>query len=247
MPDLNDLRDYRRGAEWAVAAGVSLELGIIAALGDGPAGAREIAHELDLSVRGVETLLGSLEELGAVTLDDEGWRLTGAARARLLDRETPDFEADNLLHWLRSIRRWSQDLPEAVRTGSPGQANTPACGPKRGKDLETFMAAMANRSPDDVAAVADAVRAAAPGAGSLLDIGGGPGVYCPGIGRPRVHGESSGPAGSDRIRRPRRTDSASDERIHLVSADFLHELPDRDIRCRAARQRDSHIRSSDQP
>ena len=57
MPDLNDLHVFRRGAEWALAAGAAVELGIIATLGDGPVGSSEIARRLKLSPRGVETLL----------------------------------------------------------------------------------------------------------------------------------------------------------------------------------------------
>lgn len=227
MPGLHDLRNYRRGAEWALAAGVSLELGIIAALSERSADASDIADTLDLSVRGVEALLRPLGELGAVTRDDTGWRLTGAGRARFVDRDHPDFEADNLLHWMRSIRRWSHDLPEVVRSGKPGRDDRPASGPKHGKDLEEFMAAMANRAPDDVAAVADAVREAAPRATTLLDVGGGPGVYARALADRGFEVTLL-----DRQEVIRLVSDAyglrSDSRIHLVSADFLEELPDRE-------------------
>ena len=225
MPDLNDLHAFRRGAEWALAAGAAVELGIIAALGDGPVSSSEIARRLDLSPRGVEMLLGSLEELGAVTREDPGWRLTGAGRARFLDRETPDYEADSLLHWMRTIRRWSTELPETVRTGKPETKDTPARGAKQGKDLAAFIAAMANRSPDNVSAVADAVRDAAPGGRTLLDVGGGPGVYARALvdrgfevtllDRPEVIELVSEAYGL-----------VSAGGIHLVPADFLCALPE---------------------
>lgn len=224
MPDLNQLHVFRRGAEWALAAGVAVELGMISALGDGPARAPEIASRLNLSPRGVETLLAALEEFGAVTREDAGWRLTGAARARLLDTESPDYEADSLAHWMRTIRRWSTNLPQAVRTGTPGTNDTPARGPKHGKELEAFMAAMANRSPDRIAAVADAVRSAASGARTLLDVGGGPGVYSRALAdrgfqvslldRPEVIELVSRTYGL-----------GSDERIRLLPGDFLDALP----------------------
>ncbi len=225
MPDLNELHVFRRGAEWALAAGVAVELGIIAALGDGQCRSSEIASRLNMSPRGVETLLGALEELGAVTREESGWQLTGAARARLLDAETPDYEADSLVHWMRTIRRWSAELPETVRTGEPATKDSPARGAKQGKDLEAFMAAMANRSPDNVTAVADAVRGAAPDARTLLDLGGGPGVYSRALAdrgfdvslldRPEVIDLVSEAYGL-----------GSDERIQLVPADFLHALPE---------------------
>jgi 2-polyprenyl-3-methyl-5-hydroxy-6-metoxy-1,4-benzoquinol methylase len=225
MADLNDLHAFRRGAEWAIAAGTAVELGMIAALEGGPLSTSEIARRLNVSPRGVHTLLGALEELGAVSGEESGWRLTGAGRARFLDREAPDYEADSLLHWLRTIRRWSAELPETVRTGDPATEDSPARGAKQGKDLERFMAAMANRSPGNVAAVADAVRGAAPGAKTLLDVGGGPGVYSTAL--------------ADRgfevslLDRPEVIEFVAeiyglgaDERIHLVPADFLHALPE---------------------
>jgi 2-polyprenyl-3-methyl-5-hydroxy-6-metoxy-1,4-benzoquinol methylase len=177
MTDLRDLPELRRGAEWAIAAGVALELGLIDELAERPAGPGTLASRLGLEARGVEALLGALDALGAVEQQDGIWRLTGQARARFVDRDTPDFEADSLRHWMRSIRRWATELESAVRTGGPPPGRqTPADGAKTGRELENFMAAMANRAPSRTAAVADAVRRAAPAALSLLDVGGGPGV-----------------------------------------------------------------------
>jgi len=177
MTDLRDLPGFRRGAEWAIAAGVALELGLIDELAERPTGTGTLASRLGLEPRGVEALLGALHALGAVQRQDGSWRLTGQARARFVDRDTPDFEADSLRHWMRSIRRWATELDTTVRTGGPPPGRrTPADGAKTGRDLENFMAAMANRAPARTAAVADAVRRAAPAAVSLLDVGGGPGV-----------------------------------------------------------------------
>lgn len=177
MSDLRDLPEYRRGAEWAIATGVALELGLIDELAERPAGAVALASRLGLEARGVEALLGTLQALGAAERQDGGWRLTGQARARFVDRDTPDFEADSLRHWMRNIRRWATELEAAVRTGGPPHGSkTPSDGAKTGRELENFMAAMANRAPSWTAAVADAVREAAPGAVTLLDVGGGPGV-----------------------------------------------------------------------
>ena len=177
MTELRDLPGFRRGAEWAIAAGIALELGLFDELAARPSRAGTLASRLGLEVRGVEALLGTLHALGAVEEQGGCWRLTGQARARFVDRDTPDFEADSLRHWMRSIRRWATELEEAVRTGGPPPGRrTPADGAKTGRELENFMAAMANRAPSRTAAVADAVRRAAPTAASLLDVGGGPGV-----------------------------------------------------------------------
>jgi len=197
---------------------------MIAVLEGRPLPTSEIAHRLDASPRGVQALLGALEGLGAVRAEETGWRLTGAGRARLLDRGSPDYEADSLIHWMRTIRRWSVELPGTVRSGEPATKDSPARGAKQGKELEAFMAAMANRSPGNVAAVADAVRGAAPGARTLLDVGGGPGVYSRALADRGFEVSLL-----DRPEVIELVDEAyglgSDERIHLVPADFLQALP----------------------
>jgi SAM-dependent methyltransferase len=177
MSELKNLPAYRRGAEWALAAGTAVELGLVEELAAGPADSETLASRLGLDPRGVETLLGALQSLGGVERDEAAWRLTGGARARLVDRDTPDFEGDSLRHWMRTIRRWATELEAVVRSGGPAPGReSPADGSRQGRELENFIAAMANRSPDRTAAVADAVRQAVPGARMLLDVGGGPGV-----------------------------------------------------------------------
>jgi SAM-dependent methyltransferase len=75
------------------------------------------------------------------------------------------------------MRRWTSELGPTIREGvSPDSGKKPDGGARRGEDLERFMAAMANRPAEWVAAIADAVRMAAPSARTLLDAGGGPGI-----------------------------------------------------------------------
>ncbi len=181
MADIDRLREFRRGAEWGLAVATALELGLVDALADGPASSRELAARLSLDPRGTSALLGALEGLGAAREDRDGWRLTGPARARLVDPDTPDFEGDSLRHWLRTVRRWSADLPDAVRRGRGPERAGPGQGAGDREDLAAFMAAMANRSPAMVAAVADRILDVAPGTGTLLDVGGGPGAYARGL------------------------------------------------------------------
>jgi SAM-dependent methyltransferase len=177
MAELSDLPRFRRGAEWALAVGVALELGLFEALAPGSADSEALARGLQLDPRGVATLLGALEPVGAVVRDGRAWRLTGPARARFVDRDTPDYDADRLRHWMRSMRRWTSELGPTIREGvSPDTGKKPDGVARRGEDLERFMAAMANRPAEWVAAIADAVRMAAPSARTLLDAGGGPGI-----------------------------------------------------------------------
>jgi 2-polyprenyl-3-methyl-5-hydroxy-6-metoxy-1,4-benzoquinol methylase len=224
MPGLNDLGEFRRGAEWALALATALELGLVEALAEGIASTGELAARLSLDPRGVEALLGALAGLGAVRDEPGGWLLTGAARARLVDADAPDYEGESLRHWLRNVRRWAADLPEVVRHGrAPGADGPERAAPTR-DDLASFMAAMANRSPAIVEAVAGRIRSLAPGARTLLDVGGGPGAYARALAgrglrvtlydRPEVIEHVAEVYGL-----------ASEPGIELVAGDFLESLP----------------------
>lgn len=197
MADPSDLAAYRRHAEWAVVAATALELGVYDALARGPASPGTLAERLGLDPRGLRILLGSLEALGLVAAEDGLYRLTGAARARLLDRDTPDYERDVLEFWLRNIRLWTRRLPEAVRSGRPveeegdGAEEAAGEGAARGEGdradgrggdadeehLARFMAAMAGKNPDLVEALVGECLRRRPEAGTMLDLGGGPGTF----------------------------------------------------------------------
>jgi 2-polyprenyl-3-methyl-5-hydroxy-6-metoxy-1,4-benzoquinol methylase len=206
-------------------AATAVELGLPEALAGETTDAAGLAARLGLEARGVTVLLGALEAMGAVRAEPDGWRLTGPARARLVDRDTPDYEADSLQHWLRNVRRWADDLPDLVRRGRPETADGPARGARTGHDLARFMAAMANKSPSSVELVAQAVRAAAPDARTLLDLGGGPGSYARGLAargfrvtlldRPEVIEHVSQRYGLGEM-----------EDVELAAGDFLEALPE---------------------
>jgi len=177
MPRLEALRDYRRHAEWALVPAIALELGVVDALADGPESAAGLAASLELSIRGVDVLLGALAELGAVRHEDGRYRLTGGGRAYLLDPASPDFQRPSLLHWLAGIRRWSTALDASVRSGEPhGGGGTGSGGPAPG-DVGRFMEAMANKPLDLVERVVREVVRRAGSPRSLLDLGGGPGSF----------------------------------------------------------------------
>lgn len=175
-PDLSRLPTYRRHADWALVGALGLELGVYRALAGEALALSELADRLSADERGLEILLGALEELGAVRRDPEGWRLTGPGRARFVDEDTPDHQAGAAELWLANTRRLLEELPEAVRTGEPP-------GPREGDgegDVARFQAAMADKDPELVRAVADGCVRALDGSdagGRALDLGGGPGVF----------------------------------------------------------------------
>ncbi|MFQ5689968.1 MAG: methyltransferase [Gemmatimonadota bacterium] len=181
MPRPHELRSYRRGAEWAIAAGAALELGIFAALSEQPTPADGLAKRLSLHPRGVRILLGALEALDLVRSESGVFALTGQGRARFVDAGTPDYEAAATRQWMRHIQDWATLLPETVRSGGP-----PAERIEKRWDqasLSRFMSAMAAKPPDTVRAVADlcmgrlAETGRAESGWRALDLGGGPGAF----------------------------------------------------------------------
>lgn len=222
-PDLRDLFDYRRGAEWALVAAWGVELDLFRRLAEGPRTAGGLAETTGWSERGLSILLDALAELEAVRADPEGYRLTGGARARFLQEDSPDYSAASVRHWLDNVRTWSEDLGDAVRTGTP-----PGEEPDRQESEEDriagFQAAMAAKDPAMVERVVDGALRRVEEPGRALDLGGGPGTFArrfAGRGietvlmdRPEVVDHVAGEYGLDRV-----------ERLSLVGGDFLRELP----------------------
>lgn len=247
--DPGELRDFRRGAEWALAAATAHELGIFRGLADGPRPLETLSAELESDPRGLRILLGACRDLGLVRPAEDGWRLTGQGRARFLDRETPDFEGDAMRQWLASIRRWAVGLPEAVREGEPppeeGRAGDP-WGEDEEERMERFMAAMAGKDPALVRKVVGVLLDRLDGSGSparaetdagdgggppaedrarILDLGGGPGTFSRELLRRGARVVL--------LDRPEVIDHVSDryglaslERLELRAGDFLEELPE---------------------
>lgn len=198
MPEPARLRAYRRCAEWAIAAAVAQELGVFEALAGSALSMRALAEELTLDRRGLRALLGVLQELRLVRVEDGEVRLTGQGRARFVDRDAPDFEGDATRHWLHGIRGWASDLPEAVRHGAErsGREESSHDDPE---SLARFMAAMDSKEPELVrrvvdlclerlgdgrgaeasepGAIASSANASSNGSTRVLDLGGGPGTF----------------------------------------------------------------------
>lgn len=176
MPRPNDLKDFRRHAEWALVSVTALEQGVLDALADRARTEEDVAAETDLDPRGVGVLLGVLEEMGLVRSEGDGrWRATGEARGFFVDPDTPDYQREAVLHWLAQLREWATDLPDALRRGGPPPEETEGSWDREA--MEEFQAVMANKNPELVARVVDACLDRAPPRGRVLDVGGGPGTF----------------------------------------------------------------------
>lgn len=224
MPRADELRIFRRNAEWALVAATALELELVGSLAEKPASPLELADRLSLDPRGTETLLGALEALSIVRPEGGQFRLTGEGRAFLIDKDSPDYEADSLRHWLATIRRWAADLPAAVSGRRPQEENDGRSDRLSEEHIAAFMAAMDNKPAGLVESVCDALQSEAPSARTVLDLGGGPGTLARELARrglsvtlldrPEVVEHVAGSYGFD-----------SDPGVRLIGGDFLNEIP----------------------
>jgi SAM-dependent methyltransferase len=224
VPRPEDTRAYRRHAEWALAVATAVDLGLLDELAERPGSAEDLSARLGFELRGTAALLGALEVMGVVRREAEGYRLTGSGRGHFVDAQTPDYQADSLRNWLKNVRRWAIEMPDAVRGSRADGPRDPARGPRDPASLPGFMAAMANKPPDLVESVVEAVREAAPKARTLLDLGGGPGTFARAfarggfsvtlVDRPEVLEYVGGAYGL-----------AEEPRIELLGGDFLEALP----------------------
>lgn len=222
----DELRSFRRHAEWALVVATALELGLIETLAERGGSPREVADRLSLDPRGTEVLLRSLEPLAIVRRDGQRFRLTGSGRAFLIDRDSPDYQADSLLHWLAGLRRWAAELPAAVRGSRTRGEEDPESSGTSGQRVAAFMAAMNNKPPGLVQAVCDAVCTSAPSARSLLDLGGGPGTFARAFaGRGLAVTLLDRPEVVEHVRRSYGLEFHPG--IELIQGDFLSEIPSR--------------------
>ncbi len=165
--DLTRLTDIV-SAYWPSRAVLSgQEVGIFAALGEGPANAVELAARIGCSERGTELLANALVGLGL--LEKLEGRFTNGAFAREhLAPGKPEYLGGYLEHHVAIWERWHR-LTEAVRTGTLEAAERP------GGFVRALVMAMHTSSQIHAESVVDRVDLA--DVRRIIDIGGGSGDY----------------------------------------------------------------------
>ena len=132
-----------------------------------PVSASDVAAHSRLSLRGVEILLDALVALGLVEKNGGEYSNSSLAKTALVPG-SPEYLGNILDHNLHLLSRWIR-LPEVVRTGKPAPRDDPE------RSFRAFILGMgdvARRGAKQLLRVYrfDDVH-------TLLDLGGGPGVY----------------------------------------------------------------------
>jgi ubiquinone/menaquinone biosynthesis C-methylase UbiE len=143
------------------------ELGLYAALGQGPATAAELAQRIGGDERGTELLANALAGIGLLE-KHEGRFANGAFAAEHLVPGHGDYLGGYLEHHLALWQQWTA-LSEAVRTGQGQRVS-------RGEFcVRSFIMAMHTNSVAHAEDVVDHVEVT--GVQRIIDIGGGSGDY----------------------------------------------------------------------
>ncbi|ASW54822.1 class I SAM-dependent methyltransferase [Plantactinospora sp. KBS50] len=159
---------------WATGIlGAAASHALFTHLASGADTAERIAERAGISERGAQTLLDGLVSLGLVESHGAGYRNTAEAAAYLVEGQPTclsSFARLKLTH-MGSLAA----LPEVVRAGGP--VTDAAVEVADNPHWEEVVPAIAAQSVPVATAAADLLGLADAGAVSILDIGGGSGIY----------------------------------------------------------------------
>lgn len=133
----------------------------------------QLATRAQISERGAQTLLDGLVSLGLVELHDGSYRNTAEAAAFLVEGKTESLTTFAKLK-LDQMRVMTE-LPAVVRTGGP--VSDAPVETADSPHWEEVVPAIAAESAPVAALAADTLKLADAGEVSILDVGGGSGIY----------------------------------------------------------------------
>ncbi len=168
MSSIDEL-DFDRAMDEAgelILLGSALKTGIFSAL------AREkdieaLAIELNADKRALYIVLEALCVMGYVEKRTENYIIADQARPLFME-QGKDYMGGYLPHFMNKMKAWLE-LPLIIKGEKQGR--------KKPESISVFMNAMASRPDDFVEKVVDECLKRKKDAGSVLDLGGGPGKY----------------------------------------------------------------------
>ena len=163
------LDETMRGYQSSIVLLTAGKTGIFTALGHSTRTAAELAAELKLDPRAVETLLLALTADSFLELSGDCFRIAEVYTPFLLPDSSQTL-ASILNHNFTCMRRWS-NLSEVVQSGQPTPRETPRY---EGPELRDFICGMANISRLSSLEVAEKFDLSP--YRHMLDLGGGPGT-----------------------------------------------------------------------
>lgn len=159
---------------WATAIlGAAASHSLFKHLENGEGTADKLAKRAGISERGAQSLLDGLVGIGLVELRDGTYRNAAEASAFLIEGR-PAYLGGLAKVFLADVGNWSA-LPEVVRTGVPVMAETHDVA--NSSSWEELVPAIAPLAAPVAMIAANALQLANTGEISILDVGGGSGIY----------------------------------------------------------------------
>ncbi|MET9730842.1 class I SAM-dependent methyltransferase [Streptomyces sp. NPDC006458] len=159
---------------WATGIlGTAAEYSVFTHLADGAGTAGELAVRAGISPRGAQAMLDGLVSIGLVEPHEGRYRNTAEAAAYLV--EGPPSSLTGFAKLKMGHMAVLAGLPEAVRVGGP--VTEPAVEVADNPHWAGLVQALAAQSAPVAEIAADTLKLAEAGGISILDIGGGSGVY----------------------------------------------------------------------
>jgi predicted O-methyltransferase YrrM len=153
----------------AITLQTAVKLDVFSCIAGGAARPDDLSRELGADARAVAMLCNALAAMGL--LEKQGGLFQNAEPARrYLVKSSPEYIGYIITHFYHTVASWWR-LPQAIRTGS----QVSSVYEKTEDERESFLMGMHNLASALAPRIAAIVDLA--GAGSLLDLGGGPGTY----------------------------------------------------------------------
>ena len=192
-------------------------LGLFAALGEHCLSLRALQEALGVSERGLRILCDALAALGVLIKEAEGYR-NGPAALACLTEDAPMSKTAIFRHHADLYERWAT-LPDAMRQGH--KTEPPA--PPDDNHAEGFAEAMADVARQSAVQTAEALDL--DGAKTLLDLGGGPGLYAIELARrnPGLHAVVFDSAETLKVTERKIAEAQLDGRVTTHAGDALHD------------------------
>ena len=153
----------------AITLQTAVKLDVFSCIAAGAAEPLELAKKIGADGRAVTMLCNALAALGL--LKKEGGLFLNAEPAqRYLVKSSPDYIGYIIIHFYHTVESWWH-LPKAIRTG----AQISSVYEKTEDQRESFLLGMHNLASALAPKIAEILDLGS--AGTLLDLGGGPGTY----------------------------------------------------------------------
>jgi len=209
------LRLQLRGVQQLVLVGTALEVGIFAALDNKTLSPSELASSLGLDEQGVWRMAEALVEAGYLTKIGEVYSLTTRSKNLFTCPSGPTYVADSLLHGYSAAGRLLS-LPQVLREGQPPVWKVLPVAE------EHSVRALGEWAKTRAPTVVKKCLSHAPAAKTVLDLGGGQGMYAREFARSGLSVTLLDfPEVIERVA----SDLAGVQRITLVRGDFQESLP----------------------